>query len=335
MANFLTVCKKELADHLGSKRYLVLFVLVLGLAAVTAYQGATSMQNSVTSSSNLSFMDMFSGSLTGGISFTYVMIYFGPIIGLALGFDAINKERSSGSLSVLLSQPIFRDAVINGKFLAGIAALSLMVTGTVGIMVGLAIPIIGFGPTLAETGRIFVFAILTILYLGFWLALSLLFSTAIKKTATAIIGTVVTWIFFTFILAIVATLIASAVVPVQTPQFFAPSISSTSSDQGGFISRPIDQTQTDLYIQSIQNRQNLQNIIQSISPSYLYTQAANILLTGSNYGSVIVFSSSGMIRPNTDVTSCWPQVTALAAAMIACFVAAYLLFLRREIRAGG
>lgn len=330
MANYLTVCRKELADHLGSKRYIVLFLFVICLSSVTAYQGAASMQDSFTSTSNMRFMDMFSGALSGGISFTYVMIYFGPIIGLALGFDAINKERSSGSLSVLLSQPIFRDAVINGKFLAGLAALSLMVGGTVGIMVGLAIPIIGFGPTLAEVGRIVGFTLLTILYLGFWLALSLLFSTAIKKTATAIIGTVVVWIFFTFILTIVAALIASAVVPVQAPQsFHAP----PSGDQG-FITQPFEQTQTQRYLQSIQDRYALQNTIQHISPSYLYTQASNTLLTGAPPITHISISPTSM-RPNNDVTACWPQVAALGAATIACFVAAYLLFLRREIRPGG
>ncbi|MCW4018179.1 MAG: ABC transporter permease [Candidatus Bathyarchaeota archaeon] len=329
MANYLTVCRKELADHLGSKRYLVLLLLIVCLSAVTAYQGATALKSSYATSSNIGFMEMFSGALGSGFSFSYLMIYFGPIIGLSLGFDAINKERSSGSLSVLLSQPIFRDAIINGKFLAGLGALSLMVTSTVGIMVGLAIPIVGFGPTLAEVSRILLFTLLTILYLGFWLALSLLFSTAIKKTATAIIATIFTWIFFTFVLTIVASLIATAVVPVQYPQAFAAPV-QVSGDQGFVMP---DQSQTQLYLQSIQDRYTLQNTIQSISPSYLYTQASNTILTGVNTNTII-FSSSGM-QPSQDVSSCWPQVVALAVGMVICFAGSYMLFLRREIRAGG
>lgn len=326
MANFWTVCKKELADHLGSKRFLVLFALIVGISIVTVYQGYTAMQNSFSSTANLSFMEMFSRSLSGSFSYIYMMTFFGPIIGIALGFDAINKERASGSLSVLLSQPIFRDSVINGKFVAGIVALSLMATGTVGIMMGLAIPLIGFGPTLAETARILIFTLLTILYLGFWLALSMLFSTAIKKIATAIIGTVVVWIFFSFILALLASLIASAVVPVQVPQAFYAPVTDGNLDQDFY------QAQTQLYMQQMQDRHNLQNILLSCSPSYLYTEASNTLLTGRP--TVILFTSNQMI-PSDDATACWPQVTALGAAMIGCFVAAYLLFLRREIRPGG
>ena len=36
----------------------------------------------------------------------------GPIVGLALGFDAVNSERSNGTLNRLVSQPIYRDAII-------------------------------------------------------------------------------------------------------------------------------------------------------------------------------------------------------------------------------
>lgn len=149
----MTVFKKELSDHFGSKRFIILFLVVIVLATLSAYQGATTIKNNVSSGSiglQSDFTAIFSGA-SSGVSFTYFMMLFGPIIGVALGFDAITKERSSGSLSVLLSQPIFRDSVINGKFLAGFAAVSLMIVSTIGIMVGLAIPIVGFGPTGAET----------------------------------------------------------------------------------------------------------------------------------------------------------------------------------------
>ena len=47
-----------------------------------------------------------------------------PLLGVAFAFDAVNGERSEGTLPRLLSQPIYRDDVINGKFAAGLAIIA-------------------------------------------------------------------------------------------------------------------------------------------------------------------------------------------------------------------
>ena len=41
---------------------------------------------------------------------------FFSLVGLIIGFDTINRKRNEGTLSKFLSQPIYRDTVINGKF---------------------------------------------------------------------------------------------------------------------------------------------------------------------------------------------------------------------------
>jgi ABC-2 type transport system permease protein len=349
MANFMTVCKKELGDQLGSKRYLMLFALIVSLSVLSAYQGVEAIKNS---GSTGNFLTIFSGSASG-FSFITLMVYFGPIIGLALGFDAINKERSTGSLSVLLSQPIYRDSILNGKFLAGLAALALLAGSTIGIMVGIAIPLLGFGPALADVSRIGFFVLFTILYLAFWLALSLLFSTVIKKTTSSILASICTWLFFAFIIAIIASLVANAVSPVSAPTgFTAITIPGNQTmpggmgdffgNQTGFQNRTMPNfNQTTGFMQTEQSNSGIQSTIQSISPSYLFSQAASTILgTSSSSGSLSFISgSSGSpfrgLGASQSIYSCWPQVTAIAVAMVACFVAAYMLFLRREIRAGG
>ena len=326
----MTVFKKELADHLGSKRFIILFIIVIALATLSAYQGATAIKSNLGSGSyrgyQSSFTAIFSGAF-GGMPFTYFMMLFGPIIGLALGFDAICKERTSGSLSVLLSQPIVRDDVINGKFLAGFAALSLIIVSTVGIMTGLAIPIMGFGPTAAEITGTIVFTVLTILYVGFWLALSLMFSTLFKKTTTSILAVISAWMFFTFAITIIATLVSSALVPV--PNVFPTVV------YGNQTSGP-SQTQMQMYRDASQLRQTLMTGISSISPANLYTQASSMIFTGLNIGGGIYIGGGiSPMRPSTDLTQCWPQFTAIAVALVVCFIVAYMAFLRREIRPGG
>ena len=162
MAGTLTVATKELKDQFGSKRFLILFGLVLLLSSLAAYQGVDYIRNN----QDAGFVYIFSGTMMS-FSFIQIMVYFGPLLGLALGFDAINKERANGTLSILLGQPIFRDSVINGKLIAGAMALTTVVIGTIGIMCGLTIPMLGFGPTLAETSKILTLTLLTIIYLVF------------------------------------------------------------------------------------------------------------------------------------------------------------------------
>ena len=56
-----------------------------------------------------------------------------------MGFDTINRERNEGTLSKLLSQPIYRDVVINGKFLAGVVMITVMMVSIVLVITGLGL----------------------------------------------------------------------------------------------------------------------------------------------------------------------------------------------------
>ncbi|MCD6325254.1 ABC transporter permease [Candidatus Bathyarchaeota archaeon] len=321
MAGAITVCRKELADHLGSKRYIVLFALILVLSTLSAYQGAEYIKDNP----QAGFIAVFSGARFG-FSFTSLMVFFGPIIGLSLGFDAINKERTSGSLSMLLSQPIYRDSVINGKFLAGTAALSLLTVTTIGIMSGVAMSILGFGPTLDDASRIILFTLLTILYLAFWLALGLLYSTVTKKTSTSILMSVATWLFFSIVIAIIAALVANLLVPITMPR----------DTSGGNIAKIL---QSPEFRELLRRRFSIQMNIQRVSPSYLYNEAGASIL-GMSEGR-LGFIGPGGGRPFKSLelieglTASWPQITAIAAGLVICFVASYVLFLRLEIRPGG
>jgi ABC-type transport system involved in multi-copper enzyme maturation permease subunit len=126
MAGTLTVAEKEMKDQVGSKRFLILFGFMILLSGLAAYQGVDFIKNN----SEATFVFIFSGAVFS-FSFIQTMVMFGPILGMAFGFDAINKERTTGTLSVLLGQPIYRDSVINGKFLAGAAALATLGLGTI------------------------------------------------------------------------------------------------------------------------------------------------------------------------------------------------------------
>ena len=60
-----------------------------------------------------------------------------------LGFEAIVKERKSGSLNVLMTQPVYRDNVITGKLIGMMAALGLVIVMAVAVPVGIMLIVSG------------------------------------------------------------------------------------------------------------------------------------------------------------------------------------------------
>ena len=118
---------------------------------------------------------------------------------MALGFDGIIGEKSERTLYRLTSQPIYRDSIINGKFLAGTTIIVMMVF-SMGILIGaVGMLVTGIVPTTEELARIFVFLLLTCVYICFWLGLALLFSVICKNAATSAMISISIWLFFSLL----------------------------------------------------------------------------------------------------------------------------------------
>jgi len=323
MAGTFTVAQKELRDQFGSKRFMILFGLVLLLSSLAAYQGVDFIRDN----ENAGFVYIFSGTQMS-FSFIQTMVYFGPLLGLALGFDAINKERANGTLSILLGQPIFRDSVINGKFLAGAAALTTLVVGTVGIMSGLAIPMLGFGPTMTEASKIVVLTLLTIVYLVFWMCLGILYSVLTKRTSTSIMASIATWLTFAIVISILASVVSGFLVPLPGGSIRI-RVQEGQGGPGGFqISEE--------YMAAMQKRSALMTTIQKLSPTNLYQEAASDIL-GVFRG---LMGGRGFQEFQRTLTltealaANWANIAAIVVGLVICFAGSYMMFLRSEIRPG-
>ena len=321
MAGTLTIASKEIRDQMGSKRFLILFGLVVLLSAVSAYQGIDYIQNNT----DAGFNSIFSGTQFG-FSFIYIMVFFGPLLGLSLGFDAINKERANGTLSILLGQPIFRDSVINGKLIAGAAALGALVIGTIGIMSGITIPLLGFGPTKDEFARIIVLTILTIIYLVFWQSLGLLYSVLAKKTTTSIMASIATWLVFSIVITVLASAIAGVMVPLPEGDF-----------RPGAGGQGTDFKIADEFREAMQERAAIQDNIGKISPTNLYNDAATDILgvRSTGFGIGRGFQEFDRTLSLTEALAAnWANIATIIVGLVVCFASSYMMFLRSEIRPG-
>jgi ABC-2 type transport system permease protein len=307
------VARKEFADHLSGLRFGILMILI-GVASVAAVYAAGSAIRDVasqTSSIGSPFLNLFTVSSQGLPSFLSFVSFLAPLLGIALGFDALNSERSQGTLSRLISQPIHRDAVLHGKFLAGLGVVSLALTALVAIVGGVGLVLLGVAPSAEEIGRLLVFIILTSLYVGIWLALAQMFSVLFKQAATSALASIAVWLFFAIFASLLVGLLANGLAP-----------------QGA---NPTD-------AQVLRHAQ-ITSTLERVSPITLYTEATTALLN-PNIRSLGVLVQEQVDRAlatplgfQQSLLLVWPQIVSLLAIVILCFAISYILFMREEIRA--
>ncbi|HHY78285.1 MAG TPA: ABC transporter permease [Clostridiales bacterium] len=305
--------KKELADHLHSKRFfIVLFIIAItGFSSIFAAGKGIVEAIGKQESDTFVFLRLFTASDGSIPSFISFMSFLGPFVGLALGFDSINGERNRGTLSRLMAQPIARDSIINGKFLAGVTIIALMVF-VLGVAIGaLGIIMTGVPPTVDELFRIFTYLVLTIFYMSFWLALSQLFSILFKQTATSALAVIAVWLFLAIFLGLLINVLADFLYP----------LNSTST-----LDIALKNSKMKLYL----NR---------ISPTTLYDETTITLLNPGvrSLGFVSQEQLIGAIPSALpflqSLMIIWPHFVSLIAINMICFTISYIYFMKQEIRA--
>lgn len=315
-AGWRIVAAKELADHLTSIRIVVLLFIV-GLFAVftltTAASGLTEAAPEETGTPAL-FLRLFTTGSERFEAFTFLFVVglLAPLLGIAFGFDAINGERSQGTLPRLVSQPIHRDDVINGKFVAGLGIIGLILAALTLLVAGLGLVRLGIVPTAEEVARIVVWLLLTMVYAAFWLGLAILLSVALRRAATSILVALPAWLVLTFLAGLVVGLITDALAPV--------SVQSTDAE--------------------ILRNARLEVQIGRLFPSTLYEEATGAILNPHvrTFATVLTFGQidravGAPLSFEQSLLLAWPQTVALIALTVVCFAAAYILFMRQEIRA--
>jgi ABC-2 type transport system permease protein len=307
------VMLKELSDHLTSVRMRVLEWLVV-LVALAALYGAIQQIKDTTAEDPFLFLRLFTTSLDPLPSFVAFLSFLVPLMAIGLGFDAVNGEHNRRTLSRILAQPIYRDALLFGKFLAGLMTLSISLITLWLLVIGLGLLLIGIPPGAEEIARSFVFLLVTIVYAGVWLALALLFSILFRSAATAALVTLGIWLLVTFIWPVLAGAIAQIVVPLD-PRYMALGLQTPGTAE-------------------------LEQILARLSPSTLFAEVVVALLDpttralGPIYLSQLQGAVLGAPLPlGASVLIAWPQIVAMIATAILLFVIGYVLFQRQEVRA--
>ncbi len=320
MHGILTIYRKEMEDHFSSMRFLLIAALIVMIGVIIASMVGMSMQEELRGVAKPTFVFLMLFTSTGKLfSFVQFIGLLGPLIGIILGFDAINRERSGRTLSKLVSQPIYRDSIINAKFLAGVTMIAIVMASLILIISGLGIRLIGVVPGADEVWRLLIYLVLSILYISFWLGAAILFSVVFRSTATSALASLAAWIFLSFFVGLGGSFLADAIAPMHQTADVAQA--------------------TEAFIKN----DRVQRITSFLAPATLYGDATSTILdplrktprsfilmgplerlSRSRFQNPLPLGQSGVIVA--------PFLISLIAITFVCFGICYMVFMRQEIR---
>lgn len=310
MNGLLSVFLKELTDQFGSRRFMLITLIIVITGLFSSYTASEALGEEQFLSEEYLFLNLFTSAGGGLPSFLFFISFFGPLLGIILGFDAINGERTRGTLSLILSQPVYRDVIINGKFLASIATVAIMIASIMVMIAGISIAKLGVIPNGQEVARALLFFVACVLYVAFWTSLAILFSIVFEKSSTSALMSIALWIFLAFFVYMIAGVITDEVYPI------------TQQSDPALLAK----------------HEGLRTMLLRFSPAVLLEEISIALLnpTVRVFGPMFESQLKGLILTplslGQSVLVIWPQFVALIAASIVCFAVSYLTFMRKEIR---
>ncbi len=311
---FGIMVRKEFADHIRSWRFIVLLFLV-----VLTFWGATTVamsniREAVVKVKNTDQLFLYLKLLTtteGNLPPFHVFLNFlGPLLGISLGFDAINSEQQSGTLIRMMAQPVYRDNLLLSKFVSALILVGVLFLTLTLLMVGSGIILTGVLIEPEELLRILSYTFVCIVYVGFWLGLSIFLSICFKQAATSALTAIGIWLFFTVFYQIIINLVVKSLMP-----------EAHQLSEAGI-----------LYYEDI-----IRSLMR-LAPSQLYIDATTTLLMPGvrSLGPLTMEQMVGAIPSplpfKESLMIVWPQVSGLLAATVALFALSYYIFMRKEIR---
>jgi ABC-2 type transport system permease protein len=309
---FRVIVRKEITDHVTSWRFLILISIIILTCLGSVFSVMTGLKNAV-KPSNMNnaffFLQMFTLSDGTLPSFIVFISFLGPLLGISMGFDAINSEQNKGTLSRIMAQPIHRDYILNAKFTGSLIVIGLMIMALAFLVMGIGVLTLGVPPAPEEFIRIIIFVMLSVLYVAFWLNLSIFFSVKFRQPATSAMAGIATWLFLSVFYPLIVNLVTKSMTPPETASQI-----------------------------QVLHFEKFKIALMRFLPNQLFSDATTTLLvpTVRSLGPFTMEQVQGAIPGplplGQSILLVWPQVTGLIAVTILCFVLSYVSFMRREIR---
>ncbi|KAF5062133.1 MAG: ABC transporter permease [Methanoculleus marisnigri] len=327
------IARKEFADHLTDRTFLLvlalfgiltLFALERGLASYTnAMEWYVFLLERAARADHLSTSPFTSSPNLPSVLWIFLgvgekFLLFGPLLAIAVGFDLISGERSTRSLRMLLSRPVYRDEVITGKAVGG--AVVLVLASAVPFILALgAVLVAGLTVTPHDAAIVVLCWGATILYLLAYFGVAVAFSAFSEDGGRALAWAMAIFILFSAIVPVVAE---SSAVSAAGPIPAWPGDNPTPDEVQQYLEERNDRSAT---------YDGVKNTILALSPNGNYETMIKMLgslHSGGGDGGAVA-EESGL----KDVLGrFWQNIVGLVAFPMIFLAVAYVRFMRLDLR---
>ena len=142
------------------------------------------------------------------VDWGFIIGYVLSLIALLFTFDSISYEREQGTLRLMFANSIPRHTVLIGKFLG--ALISINIPFTLAVLMNLLIVSTSSDVRLGveDWGRLGIIFFIALLYISLFLALGLLVSARVQRSAVSLVILLLAWV--TFVVFMPSTLVSIA-----------------------------------------------------------------------------------------------------------------------------
>lgn len=351
MAGISVVAKKEFLDHVMGKKFMVILAILMIISLLAMQQGVESYNKQLESykertaeiEEHPEVMPPRGMPEKPSILFVFQMMsmlfgILGAILAIAIGFNLISGEKESGSLKSLLSHPVFRDTIINGKALGGMGALGFAMLVMTLLSIGILM-MLGIMPTGDEFVRILVFMGFTLLFMFSFFAIALMCSTVAKNSTRAITYTLVIFIVISFVMPIAGSYVGMHLAG-DMPEY--PGMARHEiNESGGGVSEEEQARIQEEFQEWWDNVIGVQEMFSIGDPKSNFEKVSAAVLNPGLQSSSVSFGSSSttMITGSRAETSIlealgmvWKNLLVLLVFPVVMFAIAYVKFMRMDIR---
>ncbi|MEA2033474.1 MAG: ABC transporter permease [Euryarchaeota archaeon] len=355
MSGIFVVAKKEFLDHVMGKKFLVILAILMLISLLAMHQGVESYNKQLDSykEQTAEIEEHPEGMPRGwmpekpSILFVFQMMsmLFGilyAILAIAIGFNLISGEKESGSLKSLLSHPVFRDTIINGKALGGMGALGFAMLVMTLLSIGILM-MLGIMPTGDEFVRILVFMGFTLLFMFSFFAIALMCSTIAKNSTRAITYSLVIFVVISFVMPIAGSIVGMQLAG-DTPEYPGMRRQEINVSEGEDISKE-EQIEEQERIQEewqeemqeyMKKVMRVQEMFSIGDPKSNFDKVSSAVLDPT-FESFFVFGGPTREPPaETNILEAlgmvWKNLLVLLVFPVVMFAIAYIKFMRMDIR---
>jgi len=354
------IARKEFIDHLTSRIFIIILALFLIISAIAVHQGIgdynknledykeqiSHIREEVGPEGPVKWMPEKPSILLIFRRMSWQITMLGGILAIAMGFDLISKEKESRSLKSLLSHPIFRDEIINGKALGGILALVFAIG--IALIISFAMLLIfSIVPDLNEFTRITLFGVVSVLFLLSYFSIALMTSTVSRDSGSSLIYALIILFALSFFIPTFENAVVESVVgePPEFPGGRHAIYESASAGENESTEIPVKETIEEEWKRYEEEsraywekRGAIHDAISVVMPNYNFQAVTEAILNphfeglryGVFYGPSHTAGEEKSLREALEIV--WKNILALIIFPLVFFAIAYVKFMRMDIR---